>query len=221
MAILELKDVSYRYGADKKEVVKHVNVSFEQGTFYVIIGRSGSGKSTLLSLMAGLDLPTEGNVIFDGSTTAQMDLDEYRRKHAAVVYQDFSLFPLLTVLENIMYPMELCRVGKDAMKRDARMLAESVGLPQELWNRFPGKISGGEQQRCAVARALAMDRRLILADEPTGNLDSENSDTIISLLSKLAHEQNRCVITVTHDLFVMEKADQVYRMQDGVLERYR
>ena len=216
MAVLEAKDVFYKYSGGR-DVLRGVNCAFDYGRLYAIAGRSGSGKSTLLSLLAGLDLPTAGQVLYDGRSTADMDLDRYRREHVAVVYQNFSLFPLLTVLENIMYPMELCGVtGKEAMV-SARALAEKVGLSGELYNRFPGSISGGEQQRVAIARALSMNRKLILADEPTGNLDAANSDAVIATLRSLAHDDGCCIVIVTHDFSVMENADAVLRVSDGVL----
>ena len=219
MSLLELRDVSYSYGGKgaKKNVLENVSCCFEPGKFYAIIGKSGSGKSTLLSLMAGLDVPGSGQVLFQGTPTAQMDLDEYRRTKAAVVYQNFSLFPLLTALENILYPMELCKVEKKRALGDARELAQLVSLPESLLDRYPGKISGGEQQRVAIARALAMDRKLILADEPTGNLDSENSDNIIELLLHLAREEQKCIIVVTHDMTITQRADAIFRIVDGRL----
>lgn len=222
MAILKLNDVCYSYegSGEKKNVLNNVNCSFEQGKFYAIIGKSGSGKSTLLSLMAGLDLPDSGDVIFEGESTDKLNLDDYRKKSVSIVYQDFCLFQLLTALENIMYPMELCHVEKEKAIADAKELANLVSLPENLLDRYPGKISGGEQQRVAVARALTMDRRLLLADEPTGNLDSENSNNIITLLTKLAHEKNKCVIVVTHDITVMNSADVVYLISDGTLNKY-
>lgn len=221
MAILELEQVSYSYAAagENKSVLRGVDCTFTCGTFYAIVGKSGAGKSTLMSLMAGLDLPDSGTVRFEGRSTKEMNLDEYRRKGVAVIYQDFSLFPLLTVTENIMYPMELCKVNKKQARAEAQRLAQKVSLPEALMDRYPTHISGGEQQRVAIARALTMDRRLLLADEPTGNLDSENSDVIIQLLMRLAHEENRCVIVVTHDLSVMDRADIVYRINDGKLEQ--
>lgn len=221
MAIIELKDIHYSYGKKKsqKDVLRGINASFECGQFYAIAGKSGAGKSTLLSLMAGLDLPKTGDVLFNGTSTKKMKLPEYRRRSASVIYQDFALFPLLTVKENIMYPMELCHISGRKAKKNALQLAEKVSLPQELLNRFPTQISGGEQQRVAIARGLAMDRQLLLADEPTGNLDTENSDIIIDLLLRLAHEENRCVIVVTHDLSVMERADIVYQLTDGLLKK--
>jgi putative ABC transport system ATP-binding protein len=223
MEILKLSDVCYSYGgkSEKKNVLCNVSADFEQGKLYAIIGKSGSGKSTLLSLISGLYIPQSGQVIFEGTPTDKLDLDEYRRTCAAQVYQDFCLFPLLTALENIMYPMELCHVSKVKARQDAIELAKLVSLPEALLDRYPGKISGGEQQRVAIARALAMDRRLIIADEPTGNLDSENSSAVISLLSDLAHKQNKCVIIATHDLSILKTADVVYQVIDGKLAVYQ
>ena len=190
MPILELKDVRYSYSPEKV-VLRGMSCVFECGTLYALVGKSGAGKSTLLSLMAGLDLPDSGQV----------------------------LFAMLTALENIEYPMELCHMDAKEARQQALALARRVSLPEELLDRYPTHISGGEQQRVAIARGLTMDRRLLLADEPTGNLDSENSDNIIDLLLKLAHDENRCVIVVTHDLSVMDRADVVYRINDGLLER--
>lgn len=218
MSILELKDVCYSYSAEKP-VLRGMNCAFECGTLYALVGKSGAGKSTLLSLMAGLDLPDSGQVLFEGTPTGDMDLDEYRRRKAAVIYQDFALFPLLTALENIEYPMELCHMDAKETRQQAMELARRVSLPEELLDRYPSRISGGEQQRVAIARSLTLDRRLLLADEPTGNLDSENSDIVIDLLRRLAHEEDRCVIVVTHDLSVMDQADVTYRVRDHRLER--
>ena len=218
MTILELNHVGFRYRPDRP-VLEDVNCRFETGVFYALVGKSGAGKSTLLSLMAGLDLPTEGEILFEGRSTAGMDLSEYRRRYASVIYQDFALLPLLTVQENIQYPMALCGVPPQEAAPQARELARRVSLPEELLDRYPSRISGGEQQRVAIARSLTLDRRLLLADEPTGNLDSENSDIVIDLLRRLAHEEDRCVIVVTHDLSVMDQADVTYRVRDHRLER--
>lgn len=220
MAILELKEVcySYRKKKERKKILEDVSASFEQGKVYAVIGRSGSGKTTMLSLLAGLDIPDEGQVVFEGKPTSEMNLDEYRKTCTAVIYQNFCLFPLLTVLENIMYPMELCHVKEETALAQAKKLAEKVSLPENLFDSYPGKISGGEQQRVAIARALAMGRRVILADEPTGNLDGENADIIIELLKVLAHEENRCIVVVTHDMDVVNQADVVLRLIHSRLE---
>lgn len=222
MSILDVKDISFSYlkGSSKK-VLNHITVSFEQGKFYAIVGRSGNGKSTLLSLLAGLGLPDEGEILYEGKSTSQMNLEEYRREKAAVIYQDFGLLPLLTVLENIKYPMELCHIPDKDATEIAIELASKVSLNSELLHRYPSKISGGEQQRVAVARALTMERKLLLADEPTGNLDTENTEIIISLLQELAHESNKCVIVVTHDLDVISKADIVYKINNGEITQYK
>ena len=221
MPILEVRDVTFRYTSKYQtvDVLKGVSCSFEEGKLYALVGKSGSGKSTLLSLMAGLMLPGSGEILFKGKATSSMDLDRYRRENAAVIYQSFRLLPLLTVSENVTYPMELRGVRGKAARARAAELVEKVGLPETVLNRFPGMLSGGEQQRVAVARAVSMDTRLLLADEPTGNLDTENSDKIMDLLAELARGQNRCIIVVTHDVAAMEKADVVYRMVDGILKK--
>ena len=220
MSILEVRDVTYRY-VNKYQTVNALNgvdCSFDQGLLYALVGKSGSGKSTLLSLMAGLMLPTTGEILFEGKPTSQINLNRYRREHAAVIYQSFRLLPLLTVSENVTYPMELRGFKGKKAREKAEELIKRVGLPVTVLPRFPDMLSGGEQQRVAVARAMSMDTRLLLADEPTGNLDTENSRRIMDLLLKLAHEDGYCVIVVTHDLDIAARADQVYRMRDGKLQ---
>ncbi|MBN2045837.1 MAG: ABC transporter ATP-binding protein [Anaerolineales bacterium] len=219
MAILEMRDVCYSYKSKYQQIeaVKHVNCSFEQGKVYAVVGKSGSGKSTLLSLLAGLDLPVSGDVLFEGISTGAMDLSKYRRECAPMIYQSFRLFPLLTVSENITYPMELRGfTGKKARDR-ARELIGRVALPESTLDRFPSMLSGGEQQRVAIARALSMDSKLLLADEPTGNLDEENSINIVDILVRLAHANDYCVVIATHDLSILPKVDVVFRMNSGVL----
>lgn len=222
MKILELKDISYSYNSKYQQVdaLKHINCSFEQGKVYALVGKSGSGKSTLLSLLAGLDVPPSGELLFAGKSIKTMDLAQYRRECAAMIYQSFRLFPLLTVSENITYPMELRGFkGKKARLR-AQELAERVSLPETVLDRFPSMLSGGEQQRVGIARALSMDTKLILADEPTGNLDEENSRNIIDILVKLAHTDGYCVIIATHDISILPKMDVVFRMNSGELSPY-
>ncbi len=217
MSILRLDNVWYSYRSKYQSVdaLRGVSCEFERGFVYGIVGKSGSGKSTMLSLLAGLDVPDAGVVLFEGRPTSSMKLDKYRRECAAVVYQDFRLFPLLTVLENIMYPMELMKFKGKKAREKARELAAKVSLPDSVLNRFPGMLSGGEQQRVAIARALSMDRHLILADEPTGNLDSENGNNIIDILIRLAHEEDYCVIIATHDTNIISRMDVVFTIRDG------
>jgi len=219
MAIIELRGVSYNYSSkfQRVDALKHVTCSFEEGKVYAIVGKSGSGKSTLLSLLAGLDLPSAGEVLYEGNPTSTMDLAKYRRECAAMIYQNFRLFPLLTVSENITFPMELRGFAGEKARQRARELAERVALPESVLDRFPGMLSGGEQQRVGIARALSMDTRLILADEPTGNLDDENGRNITDILISLAHDDGYCVVIATHDLGVLPDMDVVYQMKSGEL----
>lgn len=217
MGILTLDNVSYVYMNRYQTVqaLKDVSYSFEQGKVYAVMGKSGSGKTTMLSLLAGLDLPSKGQVIFQDTATSKMNRDKYRRKDVSVIYQAYNLFPLLTALENVMYPLELKGIkGKEAKVKAAEMI-KSVGLTEEVFNRFPAMLSGGEQQRVAIARAIVSQPKVILADEPTGNLDTDNGENIVRLLKGLAYERNCCVIIVTHDPTVAGHADVVLRMQDG------
>lgn len=214
-----LKHVSYSYRG-KYQMVRAVNdVSYEFtcGKLYAIIGKSGSGKTTLLSLMAGLDLPTEGEILIDGKPTGAWDRNALRREAVSVIYQNYNLFPLLTVSENIQYPLSLRKMKKNEAKRIARQAREWVELPEDYEKRLPAQLSGGEQQRVAIARTLAQGCKVILADEPTGNLDSANSRNVVEILKKLAHDENVSVIIVTHDPAVAEQADVVLQMQDGSL----
>lgn len=219
MAILELQNVRYTYQTQyqKVEALKGISYVFEPGKVYAIVGKSGSGKTTLLSLMAGLDLPTEGAVLCQGNPTSRMKLEDYRREKVAVIYQSFRLFPLLTVAENIMYPMELRNIKTKIAKKRAEELICQVGLPESTLDRYPTMLSGGEQQRVAIARALGMYTKIILADEPTGNLDTANSENIFAILQSLAHKEGYCIVIVTHDLSLAEKADHILKLQDGTV----
>lgn len=217
MSILALKNVSYRYKNSYKPAVCAVSQEFSTGKVYVIAGPSGSGKSTLLSILAGLDLPSDGEVDYNGDDLKKLDLSRYRRESVSVIFQAFHLFPLMTVMENVCFQLELCGVMPDKAKEQAALLLDSVGIKSEKWGRYPSKLSGGEQQRVAIARSLASHAKIILADEPTGNLDSANTKNIIDILGVLAHEKDYCVIIVTHDSEVAESADVVLRMRDGYL----
>jgi len=219
MSILQSNNVHYTYQSkyQKVQAVKGIDYAFEPGRFYAIVGKSGCGKTTFLSMLAGLDLPTEGAVLYKEQSTAQLDRDQYRLHGVSLICQSYNLFPLLTVEENVQYPMVLRGVKQaEAREISHRKLAD-VGLDASYHKRLPAMLSGGEQQRVAIARALASDARIILADEPTGNLDSGNSELVFSLLQRLAHEEGYCVIVVTHDMSIADKADQVLRLRDGLL----
>lgn len=221
--MIEAVKVSYIYQTkyQKTKALSEVSCSFERGKVYAITGKSGSGKSTFLSLLAGLDVPTEGTLLVEGQDIRKMNRDAYRLNRASVIYQAFHLFPLLTVMENVMFPMELQHVPAKEAKARAREYLKKVGLPETLYKKRPNMISGGEQQRVAIARAIAAGGEILLADEPTGNLDSQNEKVIVELLCKLAHEDNYAVIVVTHNEAVAAAADVVYGMSDGVFSVVR
>lgn len=219
MSELKVENVSYCYKNSSRKALKAVSCTFQAGAVTAVVGPSGSGKTTLLSILAGLDRPEEGKVFLNGQDLAGKDLDAYRREDVSVIFQAFQLFPLLTVIENVCYPMELNGAAKAEAKNRARALLAQVGIQEEKFRRFPANLSGGEQQRVAIARSLAAGGRVLLADEPTGNLDGANSKNIVQILSHLAHDEGYCVIIVTHDPAIADSSDVVYRMADGVLRR--
>ncbi len=216
---LTLENVSFSYRTRYQTVnaVKDVSCAFEAGTFSALVGRSGSGKTTLLSLMAGLEKPDSGTITVNGESMAQADIDRLRREQVSVIYQNYNLFPLLTVLENVMYPLLLKKMPRKEAEQLARKTLARVGLDAGYYKRLPAMLSGGEQQRVAIARTLASGTEIILADEPTGNLDGENARNIVDLLKGLAHEDGCCVVVVTHDTGIADQADAVYRMDSGAL----
>ena len=219
MARLELENIFYRYKGANKDVLKDVNCTFEGGKVNAIVGPSGSGKTTLLSIMAGLDEPTQGSISIDDKDLKDIDLDEYRRDSVSMIFQAFQLFPLLTALENVSFPMEYKGLTKGQARSKGKEVLDSLGVDGDKQSRYPSNLSGGEQQRVAIGRTLATGAKVILADEPTGNLDDENSDRIIGILRELAHDQGFCVIIVTHDMEIAEESDHVWRIKDGTIEK--
>lgn len=204
MAILEVKNVSYQYKNDRiKTIFKNANVSFEQGKLYAIIGNSGSGKTTLLSLLAGLDAPKDGQILFDGEDILQKGYVNHRRNNICLVFQNYNLIDYMTPLENIRL------VNKKASKQ----ILLDLGLEEEDLTRNVLKLSGGQQQRVAIGRALAADNPVILADEPTGNLDEKTADGIAEILKNAAHQENKCVIVVTHSKRLAAQADEVFKIK--------
>ena len=219
MKIIQAEGVGYIYKTkyQKVEALRNMTCSFETGKIYSIVGESGSGKSTFLSLLAGLDLPTFGTLYIEGKDIRIINRDKYRMEQASVVFQAFHLFPLLTALENVAFPMTLKGMPVKKAREQAKQLIKKVGLEDKILKQFPQMMSGGEQQRVAIARAMASGGTILLADEPTGNLDTRNETHIVSLLKDLAHEENYVVIVVTHNPKVACETDVILHMQDGTL----
>ena len=204
--MLELRNVMYYYKSQKDKVIlNHISYSFEKGKMYAILGMSGSGKTTLLSLLAGLDVPVEGEICMNGENIMQKGLNRHRKENISLVFQNYNLIDYLTPVENV-------RLGG---KQDAMSLLKEVGLDEIQSRRNVMQLSGGQQQRVAIARALASNAPVLLADEPTGNLDEDTANEIISIFSKLAHEKNRCVIMVTHSKELAQKADVILTLKKG------
>jgi len=209
---------TFQSGDLKVAAVDGVSFTVPEGQFASIVGRSGSGKSTLLSLLGALDKPTSGSIEIDGNDISKMHdhaLIRYRCEKIGFVFQGYNLVPNLTALENVILPMEFAKVPKKQRLERGQELLDQVGLSGDKQHRKPGKLSGGEQQRVAIARALANKPKLILADEPTGNLDSQTGKMIFDLLHGLAKSENTTIVTVTHDLEIAGKTDKTFRLQDG------
>lgn len=215
--ILNLSKVSYRYddALEDEYVLKDINYSFNSGKVYAIKGKSGSGKTTLLSLISGLETKYEGNIYYEDKDLKDIDLDIYRNTYIGIVFQSYNLLPHLTALENIVLSMDISKVKVLDKKSQAIKLMESVGLDNTLANRRVLKLSGGEQQRIAIARSLSYNPKIIIADEPTGNLDKDTEDEILKIFKDLAHKENKCVIIVTHSKNVCDNADVVYELKKG------
>ena len=210
--LLKVIKASYRYSdAEEGEyALKDVSFDFELGKIYAIKGRSGSGKTTLLSLISGLERATEGEIIFDGKNLKDMNLDKYRSQEIGIVFQSYNLLPYMTASENIILSMDINGDKSKNKEEKAIKLMEKVGLKESYASRKVLRLSGGEQQRVAIARSLSYNPKLLIADEPTGNLDKQTENEIIEIFKKLAHEENKCVIIVTHSDNVSKLVDKVY-----------
>lgn len=207
MKILEIKNLTYSYKDSREKVLANVNGSFEEGRFYAIIGKSGSGKSTLLSLLAGLDEPDSGKILFNGENIQEAGYTNHRKNNISLVFQNYNLIDYLSPLENI-------RLVNNQAQQDILL---ELGLSEHQIKRNVMKLSGGQQQRVAIARALVSSAPVILADEPTGNLDENTASEIIEILKKLAKERNKCVIVVTHSKEVARAADIVFELKNKKL----
>ncbi len=221
MNILEVNNLSKIYGKDETKVVALDNVSFsvKQGEFVAIIGPSGSGKSTLLHILGGVDVPTKGSVIINGTDIATLDetnLAIFRRRQIGLIYQFYNLIPILTIEENLTLPLLLD--GRKPNQKIIDSLVKTLGLEHRL-KHLPSQLSGGQQQRVSIGRALVNNPALMLADEPTGNLDSENTKETIALLRKFNKENNQTLIVITHDERIALAADRVIAIEDGKITR--
>lgn len=206
MSIFEMKDVSYSY-TKNGNVFTAVNAVFETGKIYAILGQSGSGKTTLLSLLGGLDTPQKGEILFDGENIEKRGLEYHRRNFVSLIFQNYNLIDYMTPVENV----------KLTAKKDALPILKKLGLTEEEANRNVLLLSGGQQQRVAIAQALVSDAPVILADEPTGNLDEDTASEITGILKDCAHRMNKCVIVVTHSNELAEQVDTIFRLTKGKL----
>ena len=207
MSILEVKGLQYSY-ENKKRVLRGINAQMEQGKMYAILGPSGCGKTTLLSLLGGLDSPTSGQILYQGEDIAKTGLADHRRSHVAFIFQSYNLIDYLTPMENVALTSKLPPLP----------ILEQLGLTAEEAKRNVLKLSGGQQQRVAIARALASDAQVILADEPTGNLDEDTATEITAILKDSAHKSGKCVVIVTHSNELAKEADVVFRLRRGELQ---
>lgn len=206
MSVLEIQDLKYSYD-NKKNVLNGINAQMELGKIYVILGTSGCGKTTLLSLLGGLDSASKGKILFNGKDITEKGLENHRRNHVSFIFQAYNLIDYMTPLENV----------KLTSKLPPEVILEKMGLTKEEMKRNVLQLSGGQQQRVAIARALASDAHVLLADEPTGNLDETTADEIIALLKKTAHELGKCVVVVTHSKHLAEEADEILEIKNGAI----
>lgn len=217
MSVLSLKDVSYHYAKSSKNVLDNINIDFEAGKIYVIVGKSGAGKTTLLSLIAGLDVSTSGTILYHGSNLNRLNLDQYRAQKIGVIFQSYNLITNAKAIENIILSMNISGNKDKNMSKVAYAILKKVGIDSETANRKIPKLSGGEQQRVGIARAISHDPDIIIADEPTSNLDDQTEDSIMGILSNLATKENKCVVIVTHSNKIASYADEVWGITNGRL----
>lgn len=218
MSLLEVNNLSYIYEGTKKKVLKNINLKFEKGKTYSIVGKSGSGKTTFLALLAGLDICTDGEILYQGMNIKSIDRDDYRANKIGVIFQSYNLLTNATAIENILLSIDISEVKIENKKEYAYSLLEKVGIDKEKADRKILKLSGGEQQRVGIARALSHNPDIIIADEPTGNLDNETEDSILKILKDLSKKENKCVIVVTHSKKVARFADETWNMANGELK---
>jgi putative ABC transport system ATP-binding protein len=219
MKVLSLQDVEYHYANSEKIVLKKVNADFEKGKLYAIMGRSGAGKSTMLSVLAGLDVTSSGKVLYKDTDIRNIDRDKYRAKDIGVIFQTYNLLQNASAAQNITLSMSISDMKIKNKKEKAYEILKQVGIDKESANRKILKLSGGEQQRVGIARAISHNPDIVIADEPTGNLDNDTEQKVMQILIDLAHNSEKCVIIVTHSKEVAAYADIVYNLQNGKLHK--
>jgi len=219
MSALILQNVSYKYEGTSKMVFKDVNLQFDAGKVYTIVGKSGAGKSTLLSLLAGLDVPTGGRIEYGGENLADMNRNRFRAKQAGIIFQSLNLLTNATAIDNIILSMSISGIKGVDKKERALELLKRVGISPEKSRRKILKLSGGEQQRIGIARALAHNPELIVADEPSGNLDKDTESKVLKIFKSLARDEGKCVIIVTHSKNVTAIADEIWGVDKGVFRQ--
>lgn len=217
--LLRFENVSYNYKQETKSqaILKNVSAEFKRGTFYTCVGPSGSGKTTFLSLASALDTPTEGQILYEEKDIKKIGLSTFRNRHVSIVFQSFNLLPYMTALQNVITAMEIRKSNVKNKKAFAMEILMKVGITEEQTRQRVLTLSGGQQQRVSIARALSCQSELILADEPTGNLDEDTARGIVDLLRNLAHKENKCVIVVTHDQGLAQVSDTIISLSKGGL----
>lgn len=210
--MLETKNLGYWYTNEEDKLFSDVNLSFENGNTYAIVGKSGSGKTTFLSLLAGLDQPKAGTIEIDGKNIKKIGLTNYRKRDVSVVFQAYNLFNYMTPMNNVLTAMSITGSKHRGDKEYAAKMLRKLGLDDNQMKKNVQKLSGGQQQRVAIARTMVCDANLVVADEPTGNLDEANTTEVIELFQKIAHEQQKCVIIVTHEPSVAAQCDHTYEL---------
>ncbi|PWF99886.1 ABC transporter ATP-binding protein [Levilactobacillus bambusae] len=212
--MLETKDLAYWYENGSRPLFKDVNLTFEAGKSYAIVGQSGTGKTTFLSLLAGLDHPKAGEILYDNETLKKIGLTNYRRRDVSIVFQAYNLFNYMSPVNNLMTAMAITNAEHRGDQEYAKRMLEQIGIPKGDFNRNVTHLSGGQQQRVAIARTMCCDAALVVADEPTGNLDEQNTKAVINQFQSIAHDQGKCVIIVTHEPEVAKQCDVEIQLAD-------
>lgn len=222
-ALLAFQNISYWYKQEnkKQEILKNINVNFDRGTFYTIIGPSGSGKTTFLALASALDVPKEGIVLYEGKDIKKIGFTTFRNKYVSIVFQSYNLLPYMTALQNVTTAMEITGASHKNKNEFALSMLERVGITSQQAKQKVLTLSGGQQQRVSIARALCCDTDLIVADEPTGNLDENTAHEIVKLLKDLSHDEGKCVIVVTHDQTIATMSDVTVKLSKGNIDIIR